>query len=284
MEICEGIHQIKVEFQVTEEISRYVYVYLIEGRDCYLVDAGVAGSEQKIAHYMKEIGRDLKDIKKIFLTHAHPDHIGGAAKIKELTGCKVYASVGEAPWIENINLQFRERPIPNFYTLAGSSVAVDGYLADGDIVNLEENLTIAVVNTAGHSVEELSYHLLEKEIVFTGDSIPVKGDIPIYVNRKQSLRSMERLKKIEGIKYFCPAWDKIYDREAGHAVMEEAGDMIEQIEQVVLVVRMNDPSLTVEQVTERVCRHLGFVAFMQNPLFQRTIEAHMDYQRLVQRI
>lgn len=38
-----GLHQIKVDFNVTPEIQRYVYVYIIEAKYCYLVDSGVYG-------------------------------------------------------------------------------------------------------------------------------------------------------------------------------------------------------------------------------------------------
>ena len=73
------IHQIRIDFNVTEKIRRYVFVYIIEAKDCYMIDSGVYGCEKQIASYMESIGRKLSDIKKIFLTHAHPDHIGSAA-------------------------------------------------------------------------------------------------------------------------------------------------------------------------------------------------------------
>lgn len=76
MKLCEGVHQIRIDFQVTKRIKRYVYVYLIEGKYCYLIDSGVAGSEKVILKYMESIGRKITEIKGIFLTHAHPDHIG----------------------------------------------------------------------------------------------------------------------------------------------------------------------------------------------------------------
>ena len=37
------IHQIKIDFNVTDKIKRYVYVYIVEGEQCYLIDSGVAG-------------------------------------------------------------------------------------------------------------------------------------------------------------------------------------------------------------------------------------------------
>jgi glyoxylase-like metal-dependent hydrolase (beta-lactamase superfamily II) len=88
------VHQIKINFNVTPEISRFVYVYLIEGKNIYMIDSGVAGSERQIEDYLQEIGRDSSEIKAIFLTHAHPDHIGTAAYFKQKTGCSIYASEG----------------------------------------------------------------------------------------------------------------------------------------------------------------------------------------------
>ena len=35
------VHQIKIDFHVTEQICRFVYVYIIEGESLYLIDSGV---------------------------------------------------------------------------------------------------------------------------------------------------------------------------------------------------------------------------------------------------
>ena len=34
------VHQIRVDFAVTEQVKRYVFVYLIEAKSCYLIDSG----------------------------------------------------------------------------------------------------------------------------------------------------------------------------------------------------------------------------------------------------
>ena len=115
MRINDHVHQIRIDFQVTPEVKRYVYAYLLIGEKCCLIDAGVAGSAAVLSAYMKKLGRDISEIKALFLTHAHPDHIGAASAIKEISGCEVYASEKERRWIEDIDTQYKERPIPNFY-------------------------------------------------------------------------------------------------------------------------------------------------------------------------
>lgn len=59
------IHQIKVDFNVTPEILRYVYVYIIEAKHCYLVDSEVSGCEKQILNYLTGIGRSAEDVKGI---------------------------------------------------------------------------------------------------------------------------------------------------------------------------------------------------------------------------
>ena len=197
------IHQLIIFFHVTPEIKRYVYVYIIVGEFCYLIDSGVDGAEEIIANYLKSIGRNLTDVKGIFLTHAHPDRIGSAAKIREMTGCKIYASAGESRWISDVDLQFAERPIPNFYTLVNKSVPVD---------------------------EILNYLLPEERCIFTGDAIPVRGDIPIWIQRDDNRKSLEKLKKLNEVDLFYPAWDETYDREQAMDKIEDAKMLMDEIQ------------------------------------------------------
>lgn len=162
------VHQIKIDFHVTEQISRFVYVYILEADSLYLIDSGVFGCEKQIMDYLDSISRNIAEIKVIFLTHAHPDHIGSAAWFQEHARCRIYASEGEKRWIEDIDLQFKERPIPNFYQLAGRSSKVDVVVKDGDKINLEDGVTVSVIRTAGHSCDEVSY--LACGNMFIGDS------------------------------------------------------------------------------------------------------------------
>lgn len=112
MKVNNQVHLIRKSFFVTPEVKRYVNIYLLVGKYCYLVDCGVSGTQNLIEEYLKSLNKKLTDIKGIFLTHSHPDHIGAAAEIKRKTGCKIYAPIEELPWIEDVQKQFLERPIP----------------------------------------------------------------------------------------------------------------------------------------------------------------------------
>lgn len=271
--MIKKIHQLKIDFHVTPEIKRYVYIYLIEGKFCYLIDSGVDGAETAVDHYLHHIGRKMSDIKAIFLTHAHPDHIGSAARIKTMTGCKVYASAGERCWIENIDQQFAMRPIPNFYTLVNSSVSVDTVLKDGDRIELEPGMTIEVMETPGHSCDELSYVIPESHCIFTGDAIPVRGDIPIWIRRDKNRKSLERLKELKDIEYFYPAWDVTYEKAQAMDKIHDAIRLMDEIQQVTAQCRENAESL--DEIVLNVCERMKTPHFEKNPLFKKTIQSMM---------
>jgi len=267
------VHQIKIDFNITEQIKRYVYVYLIESKNLYLIDSGAYCGKKIIENYITNIGRDISEIKSIFLTHAHPDHIGTAAYFKEKTGCKIYSSSGERNWIENIDLQYKERPIPNFYNIA-KSVNVDIIVKDNDIIKLENEISITVISTSGHSFDEVSYKI--NNVIFVGDSIPIKGDIPIYVNKNNSINSLKRLIKIDSIEYCYPAWDKAYTYQQMLEKCKVALEIIEDIDYVVKNIIKEFRNYDKCEIIKIVCDILNLPA--NNPLLATTIQSHLtDY-------
>ena len=53
-------------------------------------------------------------------------------------------------------------------------------------------MTVEVIGTAGHSTDEVSYRI--NDMIFIGDAIPVKGDIPIFIDlekTKNTIRILE---------------------------------------------------------------------------------------------
>ena len=266
------IHQIKIDFNVTDKIKRYVYVYIVEGEQCYLIDSGVAGSEKFIEQYLHSIDRRVEDMKGIFLTHAHPDHIGTAAYFQEKVGCEIYASEKEKRWIENIDLEFSERPIPNFYHLAGKSAKVTRTVKDGDIVTLEKDIEVQIVGTPGHSIDEISFVIGEN--VFIGDSIPVKRDIPIYIDPVETLNSMNKIIQLPDVTTFFPAWDTIYNKNEVTEKVKSAAELIHRIDECVKEACAEDINVEDEVLCHLVCEKLEMPFLLSNPLFKTTVRSH----------
>ena len=136
MQVTEHIHALRIPFSLPDpsggKIPRFVYVYLIYGEKICLVDSGVASSAPMIFDYLRRTDRSPKDISYLILTHSHPDHIGAAREVQEASGCTVAAHAAEIAWIEDVDLQCRERPVPGFHSLVGGSIKVDRALQDGD--------------------------------------------------------------------------------------------------------------------------------------------------------
>lgn len=279
MRIAENVHMIRQEFHVTPEIKRYINIYLITGESCYLIDSGVSGSEKVIEEYLHSIGRGLSDIKGIFLTHAHPDHIGGAAGIKRITGCKIYAPMLELEWIEDIDIQYRERPIPNFYTLLSESVKVDVPLWDEDRIILEDGLEISALLTQGHSHGSMSF-LLGNHIIFTGDAIPVAHDLPIFVDYEQSLSSLDRISELSSVRYFCPAWDEIYDRRGLDEVIKDSKRMLCRLKDAVYQVEKKNKQYNESEKLTMISKQADILQYIGNPLVVKSIDACRKYLRI----
>lgn len=276
MKIAENVHLIRKEFYVTPEVKRYINIYLITGESCYLIDSGVSGSEKIIDEYLHSIGRNMSDIKGIFLTHAHPDHIGGVAEIKRITDCKVYAPMLELEWIEDIDIQYRERPIPNFYTLLSESVKVDVPLQDGDMVTLEDGLEICALLTRGHSHGSMSF-ILGNNLIFTGDAIPVAHDLPIFVDYEQSLYSLDRINELSDVQYFCPAWDEIYDKIRLKEVINDSKRMLRKLKDAVYQVEMECKQYPETEKLTTIFKQADILQYAGNPLVVKSIDACKKY-------
>jgi len=69
---------------------------LIAPEGLMLVDAGLPGSQRRILRYLAHLRYQPADLKRILITHADFDHVGGLAALKSATGAKVYAHPIEA--------------------------------------------------------------------------------------------------------------------------------------------------------------------------------------------
>jgi metallo-beta-lactamase class B len=146
-------------FSISEDIHllgcRDDAIHLITTEEGHvLVDTDFGnGSEYFALADIIHLGFDPKQIKYILLTHRHPDHVGGARLLREITGAEVLAHEAEADIIESGYVHIMptdgsEWPVPG--------CPVDRRLADGDVLEIGDKV-IQVLHTPGHTAGCLTF-------------------------------------------------------------------------------------------------------------------------------
>lgn len=272
-------HPIRIPFSISSSVGalpRFVFVYLIANPDTLtLIDTGVAGSEMPIFEKVRQIGRKPAEISTIILTHAHPDHIGAAKVIQESTDCNIVAHAADRAWIENPDRQARERPIPGFSNLVGGTVTVDQVLKDGDIIELGDGFSLEVIHTPGHSPGSICLFLLPDRDLFSGDAVPVTGDLPIYDDPITSMQSINRLRKLEHIRSLLPSWNEPSEGKAAYQALDDGLEYLHQVHEVVKKIVTENLSLNLKELSEEVLIEIGLPAEIANPMVTRSVLAHI---------
>lgn len=115
--------------------TQSITVLLVRGDGgSVLIDTGVPKSAASILRNIEAAGVKPADIEVILTSHAHLDHVGALAQLKEATGARVLASPGSKELMQRgglRDLHFGDRiPYP--------PVDVDATLADGEVVRVGE--------------------------------------------------------------------------------------------------------------------------------------------------
>ena len=288
MQVTEHIHALKIPFKLRvgpdKTVDRFVFAYLIFGDQICLIDSGVAGSEAIILEYIKQAGRDPQEISRIVFTHSHADHIGGGPALKKQTGCKLAAHVDARPWIENVDQQYAERPIGNFYDLVGGSVEIDSGLKHGDQVDLGDGKTFEIFHTPGHSKGAISLLFNKDKALFTGDAVPKPDTVPIYEDVATSIESIKKLKQIKGLKILMASWDDPQFGASVYPSMDAGLQWFQQIHEAVLTETAGSDALDPKGLCPRVLKRLGFPEIPLVPIVVTSIGAHLkllDKQQLI---
>jgi glyoxylase-like metal-dependent hydrolase (beta-lactamase superfamily II) len=279
MQIINKIHLLELPFEIHfpngQIIPRFVNSIIIFGKEITLIDTGVKYSIQSIFDYIERQGRKISEIKRIILSHSHPDHLGSAAKIKDLTHCKVLAHKAEKEWIENIEVQLKSRPVPGFYELLDRSVKIDEYLEDGKELELDNDVHVRVIHSPGHSPGSINLQFLEDKVLFTADSIPLKNDIPNYDNYKLLVDSLEKIRGNQSYEILLSSWTSpIEDKNLAIALIDEGTEYLKTIDQAVKENYTNEETKPF-LFCEKVIAQLGLPQFFRNPICDKAFRTHL---------
>lgn len=235
------IHQIPLPIPYGEKI---VFVYLIEAEKLTLVDAGIKTEKcwDAFCEELKLLGYQIEDIKRVILTHHHPDHCGMLDyfphKIEILGHEKnnqyISKSDEHTNWYDEFFKSFdKEMGIPDgmvnrleyakqLQALSCNKVLTN-ILKEADMI-----AGFKVIETPGHASSHISLYREEDGILIGGDMllqhITPNPIIEAPENRKSSrqkvlLSYLESLEKLSKLKL-----SKVYP---GH------GDIFENVQEVI---------------------------------------------------
>jgi hydroxyacylglutathione hydrolase len=132
----------------------------LETREAIIIDPG-----DEIADILARLARRQLTLKQIIVTHAHIDHIGGAAQLRRVTGAPVLFHQADLPILGMMEMQAAWLGVPTPEKVALDQSADDGLTAG--IPGLEAE----VIHTPGHTPGSLCLYFPKQELLLAGDTL-----------------------------------------------------------------------------------------------------------------
>jgi len=104
-------------------------------------------------------------LKQILVTHAHIDHVGGALKLKGMTGAPIFLNENDLPLLQMMSAQAAWMGVQT-----PDTAPPDERLTDGQRVGLD-SYPAQVLHTPGHTQGSVCLHFLPLKMVIAGDTL-----------------------------------------------------------------------------------------------------------------
>jgi metallo-beta-lactamase class B len=153
---------------------------LVTGKDGHvLIDSGTEKGADLVAANIRRLGFKLNDVRWLLHSHEHHDHVGGLARLQQLTGAQVAASANAAAVLRS---GVPGEGDPQFGVIEKMApVPVARVLKDGDKVRLG-SIQLTATETKGHTHGALSWQWVScdggvcRSFVYADSLSPVSRD------------------------------------------------------------------------------------------------------------
>jgi glyoxylase-like metal-dependent hydrolase (beta-lactamase superfamily II) len=209
-------HEVNVHPLVSPWGRFGLYSFFIDAPEPAIVDTGIATSPAAgMAPALAAIGRHIKDVRWILLTHGHIDHVGGAHALWELTGRRAQVVIHEAdaPMLRSRHAHVEEYldgrgrylgdPEGAAKVAAAGNAVISGefepsmLVRGGETLSLGGDVTVSVHALPGHTPGSVAYVLDGQGSVFVGDAVQCHGaanGFPGYTDPAAYRASLEYLR------------------------------------------------------------------------------------------
>lgn len=194
-----------------------LFSFLIDAPELAIVDTGIATSpEAGMVPALEALGRRIEDVRWIFLTHGHIDHVGGAHALWELTGrrAQVVIHAADAPMLRSRHAHVDEYragrgiylndPDGAAHQLQAAHAVISGEMeptvlvTGGETFSLGDGVTVSAHPIPGHTPGSVAYVIDGQNDVFVGDAVQVHGaanGFPGFVDPIAYRESLEYLRE-----------------------------------------------------------------------------------------
>ena len=129
-------------------------------REAIVVDPG-----DQIEDILGVLAKHSLKVKAIVITHAHIDHIGGAAKLKGVTGAPVYMNANDQELYDHLDTQADWLGMQR-----QSRTEIDSPAREGDSLTLGE-APFHILHTPGHTKGSISLWIPSENKLVAGDTL-----------------------------------------------------------------------------------------------------------------
>ena len=184
VEVTRGVHSIDELGYPVPNVGFISYIVEEKENDLTLIDTCFRSELPKLENYVKNAGYELKQIRRIILTHLHPDHVQATNELRKKVAedVKIYAHWIDAAYLskipsyhgppsheqlkelfERFGVKMEELP-KRFGPMTVVPIYIDEQIQDGDEIG-----SLKVIHTPGHTPGHISLYSEKHRIIFGAD-------------------------------------------------------------------------------------------------------------------